>query len=95
MKQLLAIVVLALSLTGCAAFQKALPYIPSPDQLACAEVEIDARTPALLILTKCGFASDALGFLEAMIVGRRKADRMRMARVLDGVQHVDAGGSDL
>ena len=84
-------VALATGLQACAAFQKALPFLPNADGFACLETEVDKGTPALTIIGKCGFAADALGFVETFIVGHKKAARMRVGAILDGVQYVDAG----
>lgn len=79
MKRLVVSSIFALVLAGCAALQSVTPYLPTPDQIACAEVEADKGTPAPVVLTKCGFAQDALQLVEHLIFGHTKAKAMRAA----------------
>lgn len=71
--------IFAMAISACSVFQKAVPFLPTPDQMACAEVEADKSTPALVIITKCGFAQDAIGFIESFLLGHKKAARLRAA----------------
>lgn len=70
---------LAVTLAGCAMLQKVTPYLPTPDQIACAEVEADKGTPAPIVLTKCGFAQDAIEIVEHLLLGHKKANARRAA----------------
>lgn len=80
------VIAFGLVLAACAAFQKFEPFIPTPDQFACVETEAEAGTPALTIVSKCGFAADAaeaaLAFIENFIVGHTKAKAAKRAREL-------------
>lgn len=71
--------ILLAALAGCAALQRATPYLPTPDQIACAEVEADKGTPATIVLTKCGFAQDAIEIVEHLLLGHKKANARRAA----------------
>lgn len=68
---------LVVTLQACAAFQSVVPFLPTSDQLACVEVEADKATPALMIITKCGLAQDALSFVENFLVGHKRAKAIR------------------
>jgi hypothetical protein len=75
---------LAVGTSACASFQKVTPYLPTPDQIACAELEADKGTPVLGIITSCGFAQDAFEIVEHLVIGHQKAKAMRAAAALDG-----------
>lgn len=70
-------------MTGCAAFQKITPYLPTPDQIACAELEADKGTPVAGIIVSCGFAQDAFEIVEHLVIGHQKAKAMRASAALE------------
>lgn len=69
---------------GCAALQKAEPYLPSADQIACVINESEnGNSDTLAIITKCGIDQSALNFVEHLILGQHKAKAMRLAARAD------------
>lgn len=64
-----AVAILVASVSGCAAFQKALPYLPTPADAACAATQVERGvTDPLVIVAACpGFAQVAIADIEALI----------------------------
>ena len=70
MKRLAAVVALPLLLAGCPAFFKAVPFLPKPDDVACAAKEVERNvTDPFVIAKDCpGLAETAATDVEALIV---------------------------
>lgn len=83
---------LSLAIGACAAFQKALPFLPTPNQSECILVDVEAGKPALTIIGECGLEQDAIAYIESLLVGqKRKAAHQRAAAALDAGTDGEAG----
>jgi hypothetical protein len=94
---LLAAGALVLSVSGCAAFQKALPYLPTPKTLACIadDVEKGVENPITIVSDCPELAVVAAVDVEALITELLMAKRaQRMAAKRAGAAYCADAGAD-
>ncbi len=77
---------------ACAAFQKAVPFLPPPDDTACVitEVEKGIEDPAQVV-KDCNLLNWALDDVIKMITGAKKAKAARLAGLASDGGPPDAG----
>ncbi len=77
MKRLVLGALLAVLLTACAAFSRAMPYLPTPNDLACAatQVENGVTDPVAIVLACPALAVVAAADIEALIMNLVMAKR--------------------
>lgn len=99
MKRLIAGATLGALLVGCAAFQKAMPYLPTPAALACAatDVEKGIENPITIVSDCPALAEVAAADLEALVMSllmAKKAGREAAMRSAVADLCVDGGTRD-
>lgn len=88
---LVACVAITLLCAACAAFQKVVPFLPTPSQSECVLVDIEAGKPALVILNECGLEQDALAYVESLLAGQKRKVAHRAARAAEADAGADGG----
>lgn len=96
MRRLVAGTAFAVLLVGCAAVQKAMPFLPTPAAIACAatDVEKGIENPITIVSDCPALAEVAAADLEALVMSllmAKKANREAAMRSAVGEICVDAG----
>ena len=92
-----AALLLVISLTACAAFSQAMPFLPKPNDLACVahDVERNVTNPFTIIGDCPGLAETAIADIEALVVNLVAAKRAaHRAAAEHGAETCDGGAPE-
>jgi hypothetical protein len=90
-------VVLCALVAGCAAFQRAMPFLPTPYDLACVadQVEKGVRNPITIVEACPHLADVAAADIEALVVNLLAAKRAERASAMRaGASYCSDAGTD-
>lgn len=80
----LGLVTSVVSVAACATVQKAAPYLPGPDDVACVIEEVDAgHDDPVAVANKCGLTQLLIEDVLKLIMGAKKAKARRMGMAPD------------
>ena len=87
---------LAGSVSACAAFQKAMPFLPTPGDLACVATDVEKNvTNPIQIVSDCpGLAQTAIADIEALVVNLVMAKKAAHKAAAEHAAETCDGGAD-